>query len=223
MASKAAAKRLAKEAALMEKDPPPFCYARPREDNVLEWHFILRGPPGTSYEGGEYWGQLLFPSDYPFKPPGIKVQTPSGRFAPDQKICTSMSDYHPGSWNPAWSVAGILVGLLSFMCTDEMTAGSVMATNRERQLLAAKSHSFNVAQRRFVQLFPDYAGPDARNVPNMTQAAKPPTPATPVSPAPPAAAPPPPPPSSSWNIGIMATVVLTCLFAAKLFDMWGRA
>lgn len=80
MASKAAAKRLAKEAALMEKDPPPFCYARPREDNVLEWHFILRGPPGTSYEGGEYWGQLLFPSDYPFKPPGIKVQTPSGRF-----------------------------------------------------------------------------------------------------------------------------------------------
>ena len=31
------------------------------------------------------------------------------------------------------------------------------------------------------------------------------------------------PPSSSWNIGIMATVMLTCLFAAKLFDMWGRA
>ena len=106
------------------------------------------------------------------------------------------------------------------MCTDEMTAGSVMATNRERQSLAAKSHSFNVAQRRFVQLFPDYAGPEVRNVPNMTQAAKPPTPATPVLPAPPAAAA--PPPSSSWNIGIMATVVLTCLFAVKLFDMWGR-
>lgn len=53
----------------MEKDPPPLCYARPREDNVLEWHFIVRGPPGTPYEGGEYWGQLLFPADYPFKPP----------------------------------------------------------------------------------------------------------------------------------------------------------
>lgn len=62
----------------MEKDPPPLCYARPREDNILEWyvsgscrHFILRGPPGTPYEGGEYWGQLLFPGDYPFKPPYV--------------------------------------------------------------------------------------------------------------------------------------------------------
>ena len=55
----------------MEKDPPPFCFARPREDNVLEWHLILRGPEGTPYEGGEYWGQLLFPSDYPFKPPYV--------------------------------------------------------------------------------------------------------------------------------------------------------
>ena len=32
-------------------------------------HFILRGPPGTPYEDGEYWGQLQFPGDYPFKPP----------------------------------------------------------------------------------------------------------------------------------------------------------
>lgn len=63
--------QLGKEAINMESDPPPYCYARPREDNVLEWHFILRGPPDTPYDGGEYWGQLLFPSDYPFKPPYV--------------------------------------------------------------------------------------------------------------------------------------------------------
>ncbi|KOS12469.1 ubc-like protein [Malassezia pachydermatis] len=169
MASKAATKRLGKESVLMEKDPPPLCYARPKDDNILEWHFILRGPPDTPYEGGEYWGQLLFPSDYPFKPPGIKLQTPSGRFQPDTKICTSMSDYHPGSWNPAWSVANILIGLLSFMCTDEMTAGSVMATQRERRTLAAKSHAFNVAQRKFTLIFPDYAGPSVKDLPNMSR------------------------------------------------------
>jgi ubiquitin-protein ligase len=27
-----------------------------------------------------------------------------------------VSDFHPASWNPAWSVATILTGLLSFMC-----------------------------------------------------------------------------------------------------------
>ena len=26
-----------------------------------------------------------------------------------------MSDFHPGTWNPSWSVATILTGLLSFM------------------------------------------------------------------------------------------------------------
>ena len=66
---------------------------------------IQRGPPDSPYAGGEYYGVILFPSEYPFKPPGIKMLTPSGRFIPDKKICFSMSDFHPGSWNPAWSVA----------------------------------------------------------------------------------------------------------------------
>lgn len=33
-----------------------------------------RGPPDSPYAGGEYHGVLLFPSEYPFKPPGIKVR-----------------------------------------------------------------------------------------------------------------------------------------------------
>lgn len=64
-----------------------------------------RGPPDSAYANGEFYGVILFPADYPFKPPGIKMITPSGRFQPDKKICFSMSDFHPGSWNPAWSVA----------------------------------------------------------------------------------------------------------------------
>ncbi|WFD19165.1 E2 ubiquitin-conjugating enzyme [Malassezia caprae] len=242
MISKAAAKRLGKEASLMEKDAPPLCYARPRDDDLLEWHFILRGPPGTPYEGGEYWGQLLFPEDYPFKPPGIKLQTPSGRFEPDTKICTSMSDYHPGSWNPAWSVASMyvpvtyisLIGLLSFMCTDEMTAGSVMATQRERRLLAAKSHAFNISQRRFAQLFPDYMGPMPRDLPNMSRPANvasspaPPRSETPAQPEAPTAhadagrVPEPAAPEPQWSVkhvAISALVVLTGLFAVKLVEM----
>lgn len=72
---------------MMQKDPPAYCYARPMESDVLTWHFILRGPPDTPYAGGEYWGQLMFPSDYPYKPPGIKVHTPNGRFKENEKIC----------------------------------------------------------------------------------------------------------------------------------------
>ncbi|THH32053.1 hypothetical protein EUX98_g2131 [Antrodiella citrinella] len=34
---------------------------------------IQRGPPDSPFAGGEYHGVLLFPPEYPFKPPGIKA------------------------------------------------------------------------------------------------------------------------------------------------------
>ncbi|KAI0675968.1 UBC-like protein [Trametes maxima] len=169
MASKAAYKRLSKEYITMQKEPPPFVWAAPDEKNILTWNYIIRGPPDSPYAGGEYHGVLLFPSEYPFKPPGIKMFTPSGRFQPDKKICFSMSDFHPGSWNPAWSVATILTGLLSFMLSDEMTTGSVTTTDAEKRLYATRSHSWNLRQKRFREAFPEYCTPTLRDVPNMAQ------------------------------------------------------
>jgi hypothetical protein len=29
--------QLGKESQMMVKDSPPYCFARPREDNILEW------------------------------------------------------------------------------------------------------------------------------------------------------------------------------------------
>ncbi|KAK4703605.1 ubiquitin-conjugating enzyme E2 J2, partial [Phenoliferia sp. Uapishka_3] len=166
-ASKQAAKRLQKEHQALEKAPPPFVYARPNESNILEWHYILRGPPDTPYHGGEYYGVILFPSDYPFAPPGLKMNTPSGRFSPGAAICTSMSNFHPGSWNPAWSVQTILTGLLSFMVSDEMTTGSMRATDAERKQMAKESHLWNCAHPRFKLMFPEYATPTILDVPDM--------------------------------------------------------
>jgi ubiquitin-conjugating enzyme E2 J2 len=169
MASKAAHKRLTKEYVAMQREPPPFVWAVPDEKNILTWNYIIRGPPDSPFAGGEFHGQLLFPSEYPFKPPGIKMLTPSGRFQPDRKICFSMSDFHPGTWNPAWSVATILTGLLSFMLSDEMTTGSVTTSDAEKRAYAARSHSWNMEQRKFKEAFPDYCTPTLRDLPNMGQ------------------------------------------------------
>lgn len=65
--------------------------------------------------GGVYFGRLVFPSEYPNKPPSIYIITPNGRFTVNKRLCFSMSDYHPELWNPLWSVSSILNGLLSFM------------------------------------------------------------------------------------------------------------
>ena len=89
--------------------------AVPEEKNVFEWHFVVYGLKDCPYEGGFYHGRLSFPRDYPFKPPGIKMLTPNGRFEPSKKICTNFSDYHPELWNPSWTVSTIVLGLISFM------------------------------------------------------------------------------------------------------------
>jgi len=76
---------------------------------------VLEGSEGTPFAGGFYYGKIKFPPEYPYKPPGITMTTPNGRFVTQKKICLSMSDFHPESWNPMWSVSSILTGLLSFM------------------------------------------------------------------------------------------------------------
>jgi len=143
MATPAATKRLTKEYAAISKSPPPFITAHPSDANILEWHYIITGPPDTPYDGGQYWGTLMFPPDYPFAPPAIRMHTPSGRFQSSTRLCLSISDFHPKSFNPAWEVSTILTGLLSFMTSEEMTTGSVRASESERKLFARRTRWWN--------------------------------------------------------------------------------
>jgi ubiquitin-conjugating enzyme E2 J2 len=71
------------------------------------------------------------------------MHTPSGRFQPSTRLCLSISDFHPKSFNPAWEVSTILIGLMSFMTSDEMTTGSVHATDAERRWCAARTRWWN--------------------------------------------------------------------------------
>lgn len=103
--------RLKSENIRLTKDPVPNVIAKPLPDNIYEWRFVIRGCSNTPYENGYYHGVLKFPPEYPLKPPAIKFITPSGRFATNQKICLSLSDFHPELWNPAWNIGSILIGL----------------------------------------------------------------------------------------------------------------
>lgn len=143
MATRAAHKRLTREYATLSANPPEYIIAHPSESNILEWHYVLTGPPDTAYAGGQYWGTLVFPADYPFAPPAIRMHTPSGRFRCSERLCLSISDFHPKSFNPAWEVSTILLGVLSFMTSEEITTGSISATDYERRKLAARTRWWN--------------------------------------------------------------------------------
>lgn len=132
--------------------------AKAFEKNILEWRFVIEGPPDSPYAGGLYLGKLKFPDQYPMKPPSIMMLTPNGRFETDRRLCLSMSDFHPETWNPGWSVATILKGVLSFMLDNEVTTGGIETTDDTKRTLAASSRAWTTAHKDFQELFAGTSG-----------------------------------------------------------------
>ena len=145
MSGKLGAIRLTKEfKAISERKSLENFIAMPDPKNLFEWHFLIFGLKDCPYEDGFYHGKLSFPPEYPHKPPSIIMFTPSGRFQVKTQICMSFSNFHPELWNPAWGVSTIIIGLISFMNTEEMTTGGMRAGFLERRAFAAKSLLFNM-------------------------------------------------------------------------------
>ena len=119
-------------------------YAFPEPDNFFNWNFVVFGLTDCDYEGGVYFGQLGFPEEYPMKPPSIRMITPSGRFVPNEKICLSLSDFHPESWNPTWKIETIIIGLISFMTSEDQAVGTLRCGSEQRRKFAKLSFDFNV-------------------------------------------------------------------------------
>ncbi|EPY87979.1 hypothetical protein CB1_000203015 [Camelus ferus] len=47
-----ATQRLKQDYLRIKKDPVPYICAEPLPSNILEWHYVVRGPEMTPYEGG---------------------------------------------------------------------------------------------------------------------------------------------------------------------------
>ena len=136
-------RRIMEEVSEMKKDPSDQYFAMPLEDNIFDWHFTLRGPKGTDFEGGFYHGRILLPSGYPFKPPNIYFFNENGRFEIKKKICLSFSAYHPEEWQPAWGIRTILEAIISFMPSkSEGAIGGLNWSKEERKKCVKKSLSF---------------------------------------------------------------------------------
>ncbi|KAM3178457.1 hypothetical protein ACTXT7_002544 [Hymenolepis weldensis] len=134
--------RLMHEAQELSK-PTELYYAQPLEDNLFEWHFTIRGPEGSEFEGGIYHGQISLPTEYPMKPPNIMLLTPNGRFEQYRQICLSISGYHPETWCPSWSIRTALLAIIGFMPTSGAGAiGSMSVPTEERKKLAVSSKNY---------------------------------------------------------------------------------
>lgn len=120
--------------------------------SILDWYFIIYGPKGSHYEGGEYIGRIIHSPGYPLTPPDFIMLTPNGRFltqedepkGTEKKICLSNSGFHSSDWSPRWTVQGILRGFMSIMLDDEEHGIShIVMTKEQRHKLALNSINYN--------------------------------------------------------------------------------
>ena len=150
-------RRLQKEYLMLENDPVEFVKAvSPLNGNLHDCHFCFQGPTGTPYENGYYHGVLNFPPKYPFRPPDIRMMTPSGRFEINKKLCLSITSYHPETWSAAYSIGAILRAFISFMAeNDSKSIGAIEETVEVRKELAAMSLQLCSEDEQFGRLFPE--------------------------------------------------------------------
>eukprot|EP00389_Voromonas_pontica_P001888 GDKH01002816.1.p1 GENE.GDKH01002816.1~~GDKH01002816.1.p1 ORF type:complete len:148 (+),score=10.58 GDKH01002816.1:41-484(+) len=107
-------KRIAKELSDMSKEPPANCSAGPMGDDLFHWQATIMGPEGSPYQGGIFFLQINFPTDYPFKPPKVSFTTKiyHCNINASGAICL---DILKDQWSPALTISKVLLSISSLL------------------------------------------------------------------------------------------------------------
>ena len=109
----ASAKRIRKELDNIKKDPPVNCSAGPDTDDIFSWSATVMGPTGSPYEGGVFYLNIIFPQNYPFKPPKITFATKV--YHPNINSSGICLDILKDQWSPALTIDKVLLSICSLL------------------------------------------------------------------------------------------------------------
>ena len=155
-------KRLRKERE--EADRAPFDhYVRLRcedSNNLKKWDAIIRGPPGSPYEGF-VWKLVIGVGDrYPLVPPKIsfltKIFHPNIHYDTGE-ICLDVLKH---DWTPAWSLTSALRAIASIL--SEPNADSPLNCDAGNMIRAGDTLAFHTTARMYAVEFADEIPAKAR-------------------------------------------------------------
>lgn len=111
-----ALRRITKEYKDLQKgDGPSNVSAGPvDEKDMFRWRATILGPDGSPYQGGVFFLEIVFPLDYPFKPPRVQFKTKVYHPNINEQggICL---DILRDQWTPALSVSKLLLSISSLL------------------------------------------------------------------------------------------------------------
>ena len=146
-----ALKRIQKELVDFNKDPPVSISAGPVNDDLFHWQATIMGPPDSPYQGGVFFLNVHFPTDYPFKPPKCtfttKIYHPN--INGNGSICL---DILKDQWSPALTISKVLLSIESLFTDpnpdDPLVPeiANVYKTDRARYEATAKEWTQKYAQ-----------------------------------------------------------------------------
>ena len=94
--------------------PPRTKTFRPRDPRYAHQVATIMGPDGSPYQGGLFYLDIQFTSDYPFKPPKVTFQTRIYHCNVNSSgaICL---DILKDNWSPILTVSKVLLSVTSLM------------------------------------------------------------------------------------------------------------
>jgi ubiquitin-conjugating enzyme (huntingtin interacting protein 2) len=80
---------------------------------------IIRGPPGTPYEGGVFEIDIRIPNNYPFTPPNCKFSTKIWHPNVSSQTGVICLDILKEQWAAAITIGSVLVSIQTFLSSPE--------------------------------------------------------------------------------------------------------
>jgi len=145
-----ATKRLQKELLEINKDTPTNCSAGLLSNDLFIWQATIIGPTETPYEGGIFHLKMVFPTDYPFKPPSVTFTTRiyHPNINENGSICL---DILKNEWSPVLTISKLLLSICSLLNepnpNDPLmpSIANLYKTNREQFNANAKEYTLKYA------------------------------------------------------------------------------
>ncbi|KAH3723364.1 ubiquitin-conjugating enzyme E2 [Pelomyxa schiedti] len=111
----------------LQTDPVEGVYVETNGDNLYEWNIWIEGSAGTPYAGGIFKLSMVFPPDFPMRPPSLRFIDNfwHPNVYADGKVCISIL-HPPGEdemsgeraserWLPTQTVTSVMLSVLSLL------------------------------------------------------------------------------------------------------------